>query len=306
MKVFISWSGDLSNKIAITLKEWIPNVLQSVEPYVSSEDIDKGSRWSTDIAKELVDSTYGILCVTKDNLKAPWLIFEAGALSKKLDISRVCPLLYNLKVSEIEGPLLQFQATTWTKEDILKLMVSLNNSCNEQMLATERLKKTFEVWWLALEDSIKEIDIGINHHEINDESNNKSIDMILEEILYLIQTQQKLLRRPDELLPPMYLAQIFEENMKKLNGSVYSEPNIFSIKGEVIEELFYKYKKTEAYFEDVINNFKKNNNSDSEFLVVMDTVFQRFLSLGNTIAYISHSSKYPDLRKYSSRQITLE
>lgn len=68
MKVFISWSGDLSKRIAIALKEWIPNVLQSAEPYVSSEDIDKGSRWSTDIAKELADSTYGILCVTSASI----------------------------------------------------------------------------------------------------------------------------------------------------------------------------------------------------------------------------------------------
>jgi hypothetical protein len=53
MKVFLSWSGELSHKVAITFRDWLPSVIQSIVPYVSSEDIDKGARWSTDIAKEL-------------------------------------------------------------------------------------------------------------------------------------------------------------------------------------------------------------------------------------------------------------
>ena len=62
MKVFLSWSGVKSQKIAIILRDWIPSVIQSVVPYVSSEDIDKGARWSGEIAKELDDCAFGILC----------------------------------------------------------------------------------------------------------------------------------------------------------------------------------------------------------------------------------------------------
>ena len=65
VKVFISWSGDTSLKVAQLLRDWLPYVINAIEPYVSSEDIDKGARWSTDIAKELEDSTFGILCVTR-------------------------------------------------------------------------------------------------------------------------------------------------------------------------------------------------------------------------------------------------
>jgi hypothetical protein len=81
MKVFLSWSGDLSHEVACTLRDWLPCVIQSLKPWVSSEDIEKGTRWSTDIAKELRDTAYGILCVTKENLGAPWvhaLIAEIG------------------------------------------------------------------------------------------------------------------------------------------------------------------------------------------------------------------------------------
>jgi hypothetical protein len=81
MKIFLSWSGHKSHEIALVFRDWFPSIIQSIDPYVSSEDIDKGARWSTDIAKELENSTFGILCVTKDNINAPWLTFEAGALS---------------------------------------------------------------------------------------------------------------------------------------------------------------------------------------------------------------------------------
>ena len=85
MKVFLSWSGSRSHKVALVFRDWLPSVIQEIVPYVSSEDIDKGARWSTDIAKELSDSKFGILCVTRDNINAPWLTFEAGALSKTMD-----------------------------------------------------------------------------------------------------------------------------------------------------------------------------------------------------------------------------
>lgn len=79
VKVFLSWSGELSHKLACAFRDWLPSVLQSIVPYVSSEDIDKGARWSTDIAQELELSAFGILLITKENLNAPWINFEAGA-----------------------------------------------------------------------------------------------------------------------------------------------------------------------------------------------------------------------------------
>lgn len=200
MKVFISWSGDKSHKIAKIFREWIPSVIQSVEPYVSSEDIDKGARWSTDIAKELADSTFGILCVTKENLNAPWLCFEAGALSKTIDKSYVNPFLFDIKRSEIDGPILQFQSTIFEREDIKKLIITLNTACADNGISSERLEKSFEVWYPTLETELNKIKTETISDSENHDIESASSSDILEEILDLSRENQKLLRNPDSYI----------------------------------------------------------------------------------------------------------
>jgi len=71
MKVFISWSGDLSKCLAEVLRQWLPAVIQAVKPYYSPDDITKGARWTTEIAKELEEASLGIICLTQDNLEGP-------------------------------------------------------------------------------------------------------------------------------------------------------------------------------------------------------------------------------------------
>lgn len=83
MKVFLSWSGESSHAIAEKLHKWLPMVIQKIEPYISTE-IEKGTRWASDIASELEVCAFGIACVTQENKDAPWLLFEAGALSKSV------------------------------------------------------------------------------------------------------------------------------------------------------------------------------------------------------------------------------
>lgn len=202
MKVFLSWSGDCSHKVALALREWLPSVIQTIEPYVSSEDIDKGARWSIDIANELENSTYGILCVTKENINAPWLMFEAGALSKTMDKTRVSPFLFDVKRSEVDGPILQFQSTIWDKGDIQKLVTGLSKASGNEVLTDERLSKTFDVWYPTLEiefNKIKELNLNSNYKEVNSGENEVENAKILEEILDLSRVNQKILRDPDHV-----------------------------------------------------------------------------------------------------------
>lgn len=200
MKVFLSWSGARSHKVALIFRDWLPSVIQEIVPYVSSEDIDKGARWSTDIAKELSDSTFGILCVTRENISAPWLTFEAGALSKTMDKSFVSPFLFDIKRSEVDGPILQFQSTIFEKEDLKKLVTTLNKACDKDGLSVERLGKAFDVWYPTLEAELSKLrNIEPDAHEVEEgqELRTPKAQEILEEILELSRINQKLIRNPD-------------------------------------------------------------------------------------------------------------
>lgn len=287
MKIFISWSGDLSNRIAIILKDWIPNVIQNVEPYVSSEDIPKGDRWSTDIAKELSDSSFGILCVTKDNVNAPWLNFEAGALSKKLDSSKVCPFLFGMKKSEIEGPLLQFQITFKNMDDIFKLMQSINKSSEDEFLDDTRLRKSFDVWWPSLEETLDKVETEIPEIDVEIESDDlEANNLILEEILDLVRTQQKLLRRPQEILPPDYFYELIQ-----------SIPTRNSLRLEIIEDLYNYYR---ILGDDLISL----SSEELEFIDIKqktEEIYENYLKMGKSIKYVRMKAK-KNLQLYGDRR----
>src|SRR5690554_5563070 len=157
MKVFISWSGEVSRQIGEAIKEWLPAVLQNVKPYFTPNDIEKGSRWNADISKELEQSKLGIFIYTKDNLESQWMLFEAGAISKTLDSSKVCPILFGLDNSDFKGPLTQFQTSQFQKTDFRKLIYSINNSLSEQKLDEKVLEEVFEMWWPKLESKVAKV-----------------------------------------------------------------------------------------------------------------------------------------------------
>lgn len=208
MKIFISWSGSKSQKAAEILKQWIPCVIQSVEPYFSSADIDKGARWSTDIAKELQDASFGILCVTNENLSSAWLNFEAGALSKSIEQSKVCPFLVDLKPSDIQdSPILQFQMANATKNDVFKLFKSINTNLGEMKLNENVLSTTFETFWPKIEEALKEISTDTDVTPAK--KNLEDAQLSIEEILDLVRYQHKLLKSPENLLPAEYLIEVF-------------------------------------------------------------------------------------------------
>ena len=215
MKVFISWSGDRSRSIAEIFKQWLPGVLQAVRPYYTPDDVAKGSRWSTEIAKNLEESRVAIICLTPENLHAPWIMFEAGALAKNLDRSRVTPVLFGLEPTDLTGPLVQFQAAKFSKPDIGRLIKTINTELADAKLADDVLDSVFNMWWPKLETDVNTVletsdeEVPLAHRPEHD---------ILEEILSLTRSQARRAVEPE--LHPQAVEDLVEGFFRLITSAI--------------------------------------------------------------------------------------
>lgn len=204
MQVFLSWSGQRSRAVADALARWLPRVINAVEPWISTR-MEKGVRGGEEIADALGLCRFGILCLTRDNLKAPWILYEAGALSKTKN-ARVCTLLLDLNPSDIEQPLAQFQHTVATRDDILQMIRTINNvvrDAGERGLPDTVLEEQFTDLWPKLDTALKTVPVepvAASHPVRSDRE-------VLEEILGMMRIQQREVQalgfqlRPGRVLP---------------------------------------------------------------------------------------------------------
>jgi hypothetical protein len=186
MKVFISWSGEdsISQQVANVLYNWLPMIIQSVEPWIST-GISSGDRWNEAINTKLSETSMGIICVTKESLDAPWLNFEAGAIAKGISNNKVIPLLINLKPSDLsKSPLAQFQAKSIEKASIFELLCDINES-SDKRVQKEILKTLFDHCWDDFYNKANIILTKAPIQKIKIEKVTRPSEEILEEVLSL-------------------------------------------------------------------------------------------------------------------------
>lgn len=179
MRVFLSWSGERSRAVATALREWLPDVLHFVQPWLSSQDITAGQRWLAEVSRFLDASHFGVLCITPENAAAPWLNFEAGALSRSLAEGTVVPYLLDLQFQDIvSGPLSQFQAQKVDRDGTYALVCAINGH-HEQPIEAGRLRRHFDHYWPDLEQALS----GIRGSRPPAEPRSRSQPDLLEEIV---------------------------------------------------------------------------------------------------------------------------
>lgn len=152
MKVFISWSGDLSRSLAVELRDWLPMVVHQVDAWISSRDLDPGRRWALVLGNELEQSDFAVICLTRENRNSSWILFEAGAVARSLE-ARVVPLLFGIEASELDGPLAQFQSIAANEVGIRKLTSSLYDSSSSRLDEHQR-DVVFAKLWPILEERL--------------------------------------------------------------------------------------------------------------------------------------------------------
>jgi hypothetical protein len=188
VKVFVSWSGVASREVALVLADWFPNVIQSIEPFVSATDISKGANWAAVLQQELADSDFGVVCLAPDNLQSPWLNYEAGAIANSVE-SLVCPVLFHVEKDAVKPPLAQLQLTSLDQPDVLLLMHSMNKATKSPLPVTA-LEKAVTMWWPKLAEELGNIDnpTGIDQvgPELEPEQPQTEVSEMVKELLQIV------------------------------------------------------------------------------------------------------------------------
>lgn len=181
MKVFISWSGD-SKATAHAIYKALPTLFDTADPWISVEN-RSGSMWLAQIDTELSSTDFGIVCVTKANQHAPWLNFEAGALSRRVDAKReLMPvLLIGIdSMNEVEGPITGFQMKIADLEGFLDVMKDLNNSELGPKINDNILRRRVQDAWPSIEAEVKKVREGDNSQAADRRTDSEKIDELLD------------------------------------------------------------------------------------------------------------------------------
>jgi hypothetical protein len=148
--------------LATALREWLPSVLQVVDPWFSAADVSTGTPWSDELRKAFLEAHIGIVCATPECLQSPWLAFEAGVLFRLQAGAHfhgpVCVYPLDVQSYEIHGPLSQFQWTQSDKEGTYRLLATLNTvGANAHLLPDDVLRRALDAHWPVLEGTLNDI-----------------------------------------------------------------------------------------------------------------------------------------------------
>lgn len=218
MKIFLSWSGPRSRVIAEALNDWLKRVIQAVKPFYSSE-IEKGAKWSSELDAALEGTRFGIICLTPDNLSSTWIHYEAGALSKTPD-ALIWTFLHGIEYGDVPQPLGKYQHTIAQKDDVLKLLKTINKrllDIDGEPIDEAVLAESFEVYWPKLEEKLKAAEtMGEpkmqSAHGVVIEKSREEREILLE-VLEIVRSQQRAAvePRPISSLSDTILTQPYHE-----------------------------------------------------------------------------------------------
>jgi hypothetical protein len=156
-EIFLSWSKSASRTAAETFREYLPQLLPVVKPWMSSLDIAKGTAWFTAISDQLARSRACLLLITPENIGSSWLYYEAGAIAHAFAGSRVFPYLIGVRAVELGAtPLGQYQVTIFEREDTKKLIHDLNMTL-ETPIHEAVLSSAFDGVWPKLQRKLVKI-----------------------------------------------------------------------------------------------------------------------------------------------------
>ena len=96
-----------------------------------------------------------------------------------MDQTKVCPLAFDLSISQISGPLTQFQTSLFDYDGLWKIIQTVNAASADNQIKAETLRDIYDVWFPILEKNIGEIPLS------GETPPERKISDILDEILQI-------------------------------------------------------------------------------------------------------------------------
>ena len=170
MNMFISWSKQISGRIATVLGNWLPLVNPYITPFVSTIDISAGAKWPEELDEALNQAQSSIVCLTEENLDSDlnWVNYETGRTS-----AYPIACIYFSRRNDQKAPeaLRRFQGVQqFTRQNMWKLMQDINRECRNTVrspgpdftwsgmpLSREQLQESFNELYEALENRVRDI-----------------------------------------------------------------------------------------------------------------------------------------------------
>ena len=262
MKIFISWSGETSKATASILRKYFPYVINDLDIFMSKNDLESGVRWSIQLAKELEETDFGIICLTPENLESSWILFEAGALTKHTE-SRACGLLIaGLSPVDVSGPLSQFQNRVFEESEVYALLVDINKKL-EKPIESHQLESVFKKWWPDIFSEYEQL--LDNSRTTNSQPIKREQQDMLEEILLRVRGLERSLLPQKATEPKLLLSEVFSEaerrltpNQRELMYEIANASNATDIK-----QLLDKYSESDFQSLEKFSLINRKNDSVS-------------------------------------------
>lgn len=149
--IFISWGGEKAKIYANYLEKLLNQIFDKRSKTFYSAHIESGKVWLDKINQALGEARVGIIVLTKESMKKPWVNFEAGAIFKAdSDNKLVIPILVDISFKDLQDhPLHFFQSRyNFTWESMIELFSYLNKTLEWEykIIDLENIKKDFHMF----------------------------------------------------------------------------------------------------------------------------------------------------------------
>ena len=158
MNIFLSWSGNTSRICASIVKEMLEDCFgESINIFMSSEDIILGTNGITAIYNSLSSSEICIAFITPMNINAPWISFEAGVIAAKSSefVSKGHSIVIPLFLGKIDlnkfskHPLNNFQYCDFSIDALERICETILNriDCRDRIKFMKRINKKINQYY---------------------------------------------------------------------------------------------------------------------------------------------------------------